>query len=67
MRAPRWEYKSLHLDVAGWLGPKVEPDRLDAELNAHGDAGWELVSALDVNTGQGATAAIVALFKRPRG
>ena len=66
MRAPRWEYKSLHLDVVGWLGPKVDPGQLDAALNSHGDAGWELVSAFDVNSGQGVTSAIVALFKRPR-
>jgi hypothetical protein len=66
MRPPRWEYKTLRLDVAGWLGPKVDPARFDAELNALGDAGWELVSALDVNRAEGATAAIVALFKRAR-
>jgi hypothetical protein len=66
MRPPRWEYKSVHLEVAGWLGPNVEPARLDAELNRHGDAGWELVSAFNVNEGAGGTSAIVALFKRPR-
>jgi hypothetical protein len=66
MRASRWEYKSLSLDVSGWLGPNVEPEKLDAELNAHGEAGWELVSAFDVNRGHGRTSAIVALFKRSR-
>jgi hypothetical protein len=66
MRAPQWEYKTLQIDVAGWLGPKVQPEVLDAELNRHGEAGWELVSAFDVNRGHGSTSAIVALFKRPR-
>jgi len=54
------------LDVHGWLGPKVEPGRLDAELNAHGADGWELVAVFDINHGHGTTAAIVATFKRVR-
>ena len=66
MRHPRWEYKTLEIDVAGFFGPNVKPEALDAELNAHGADGWELVSAFDVNRGHGRTSAIVALFKRPR-
>jgi hypothetical protein len=66
MRAPKWEYKTVQIDVSGWLGPKLQPDAVDAELNLYGDAGWELVSAFDVNRGHGHTSAVVALFKRPR-
>jgi hypothetical protein len=66
MRAPRWEYKTVRIDVGGWLGPNVQPDALDAELNRYGEDGWELVSAFDVNEGNGSTMAIVTLFKRPR-
>ena len=66
MRAPRWEYTSVRIEVTGWIGPKIEPQAIDAELNRYGDAGWELVSAFDMNRSDGATAAIVALFKRPR-
>lgn len=66
MRPPRWEYRTIMLDVHGWLGPKVEPGRLDAELNAHGADGWELVAVFDINHGHGTTAAIVATFKRVR-
>ena len=54
------------VDVATWLGPKIDPSALDAELNGHGADGWELISAFDVNRGHGHTSAIVALFKRPR-
>ena len=61
----RWEYRTVKLDVAGWLGPKVDSVRIDAELNAHGREGWELVSAFDVNQGHGSTSALVLLFKRP--
>ena len=64
MRPPQWEYRTVHIDVAGWLGPKVNPEAVDAELNRYGAMGWELVSAFDVNSGHGHTSAIVALFKR---
>ena len=66
MRHDRWEYKTLHFDVSTWLGPKLVPEQLDAELNAHGEAGWDLVSTFDVNGTNGTTKAIVAVFKRPR-
>jgi phenylalanyl-tRNA synthetase beta subunit len=66
MRAQQWEYKSVQIDVAGWINPDVQPEALDAALNVHGAAGWELVSAFDVNRGHGRTSAVVALFKRAR-
>ena len=66
MRPPAWEYKSVQIDVAGFFSPDVQPDLLDAELNAFGAQGWELVSAFDVNRGHGRTSAVVALFKRAR-
>ena len=66
MRAPRWEYTTVRIDVGGWLGPDGQPGAVDAALDRHGDAGWELVSAFDVDAGQGSTTAIVARFERPR-
>ena len=66
MRSARWEYKSLKVDVTGWIGPKIDHAEVDAALNAHGAEGWELVSAFDLNRGDGGSATIVALFKRAR-
>ena len=66
MRAPRWEYKSLKIEVAGWFGPNVDPETMDRALDANGAEGWELVSAFDVNAGHGRTTEIVLVFKRPR-
>ena len=66
MRPPRWEYKSITIDVAGWFGPDVNPEKMDQVLDANGAEGWELVSAFDVNAGQGRTTSIVVLFTRPR-
>lgn len=61
----RWEYKTLKLDVHGFFAPKVDPSVISAELNKLGGEGWELVAAFDTNWGQGATASVVAIFKRP--
>ena len=66
MRAPQWEYKSVQMDVSGFFSTKLESDQLDAELNALGAEGWELVSAFDLNSGHGRSSGVVALFKRPR-
>lgn len=59
-----WEYRTVKLDVSSWLGPKVEPEKIDAELNAYGREGWELVSVVDVNKHQGTTSELVLVFKR---
>ena len=66
MPRDRWEYRSVRLDVGGWVGPKVDLAQLDATLNGIGADGWELVSAVDLNKSDGKTSAIVALFKRAR-
>jgi len=60
-----WEYRTLKLDVSGWLGPKVDAAKIDAELNAHGREGWELVDVIDINKHQGTTSELVLVFKRP--
>ena len=65
-RGEKWEYRSVRLDVGGWVGPKVDLAELDATLNSVGAEGWELVNALDLNQSDGKTTAIVALFKRQR-
>jgi hypothetical protein len=66
MTAPRWEYKSLLIDVTGFWGPNIDSSGLEEVLNQHGSDGWELVSAFDINRGHGATAALMVLLKRPR-
>lgn len=66
MRGQKWEYTSAVIEVGGWIGPKVDRDVVDTELNRYGEAGWELVGAIDLNAGHGRTSGIVALFKRPR-
>jgi hypothetical protein len=61
----KWEYHTLMLNVHGFFGPSVDYERFSSELNILGESGWELVSVFDVNIGEGVTASIVAIFKRP--
>jgi len=44
----------------------IDEAGLAAEMNALGEQGWELVSALDTNAIEGATRILVLMFKRPR-
>ena len=64
VRPPQWEYTTALIEVGGWVSAKVDPAAVSAELNRYGAQGWELVSAFDVNDGNGKTSKIVALFKR---
>lgn len=62
-----WEYKVVKVPVPGVFKPEVKEEAIDQALNQHGAAGWELVSALGVHTGNGATIEIVLMLKRPGG
>ena len=53
------------MSVNGVFKPDVNPLALEQPLNALGDDGWELVSALSVATGNGATIEIALMLKRP--
>lgn len=66
LQATRWEYTTLKLDVDRFvLGPNIEPAQVSRHLNEFGGDGWELVSMIDVNAGEGRTCDLVAVFKRP--
>lgn len=62
----RWEYLTLKFGTSGWLGGHVDTAELDAELNALGDDGWEVVAALDTNQSHGQSRYIVVILKRLR-
>ena len=65
MTQVQWEYRTVKVDVAGWLTPKLETHVFDAQLDELGREGWELVNVMDLNMGHGASFALVAVFKRP--
>ena len=65
-RGEKFEYRSLRIEVSGWIGNKVNLAEVDGIINGLGSEGWELVSALDLNQSHGKTDALIALFKRQR-
>ena len=54
----RWEYKTLIIKKT-WLG-KINTEMYEAELNAAGRDGWELVNVTQDATG------VLAVFKRSK-
>lgn len=65
-KATRWQYHMLTVDVYRFArGPHVDARQISGNLNQLGGEGWELVSMIDVNAGQGETCDLVAVFKRP--
>lgn len=61
----RWEYRVMALQVGGLFAPNVDLDQLGNYLNGAGDEGWELVTVVDINHGQGRTVELVGIMKRP--
>ena len=62
----RWEYRVAQINVTGFFGPTIDVDQLGEYLNQAGNDGWELVSMVDVNRGNGATSELIITLKRPR-
>ncbi|HEX9938796.1 MAG TPA: DUF4177 domain-containing protein [Longimicrobium sp.] len=63
--AARWEYVTLRIDVDRFIsGPAIDVKDISHHLNHFGGEGWELVSMIDVNAGEGRTCDLVAVFKR---
>jgi hypothetical protein len=56
--ANRWKYMVVTVKGVVWTGI-VSDERLQAELNQHGNVGWELVNAVAMAIG------IKLVFKRP--
>lgn len=63
----KWEYKTIKLKAAGFMGGKVDEVKLDALMNELGGQGWELVAGFDTNELYGSTRDVVVIFKRPKG
>lgn len=61
----RWEYQTMTLNIDGFFGPNIDELQISRNLNVAGMNGWELTSVLPVTKGQGYTAIIIAILKRP--
>jgi hypothetical protein len=60
----KWEYTSFKVETKGFSGGILDTEDFDSKLNEFGEQGWELISCISTNMGQGATREIVAVFKR---
>ena len=60
----KFEYHTFIYDTAGFMGGKVDANDFQDRLNMLGSQGWELVSSVTTNQGQGFTRSIVSVFKR---
>ena len=60
-----YEYKILKFSVKGWMGGKLDGDDMEAQLNTHGAAGWELMGIVPVLKEMGQTTLLVATLKKP--
>jgi hypothetical protein len=60
----KFEYYTYKYDTEGWMGGKVDTNRLQADLNRLGEEGWELVSSTSTNQGEGYTRSMIFIFKR---
>ena len=61
----KFEYKTIKLGTEGFLGGKLDEEKLDSYMNDLGSSGWELISAFDTNRYDGQTRDVVIIFKRP--
>ncbi len=61
-----YEYLTLPFQTNQPLHPgRLDQEIFQAQLNAQGADGWELVSAFTTNQSNGITHAVTAVFKRP--
>ncbi|MCU0494667.1 MAG: DUF4177 domain-containing protein [Chloroflexaceae bacterium] len=61
----RWEYRVMSMNVDGFFGPHLDVNELGQYLNQAGNEGWELVTVLPVQRGEGRTSDLVGILKRP--
>lgn len=55
-----WEYKTIIIKAkASLMGGKFDSSKIDAELNVHGNNGWELVSVVTSNRGYGESGSLI--------
>lgn len=60
----KYEYHTYVYNTGGFQGGKVDAYELETEINQLGNLGWELVSSVSTNQGDGYTRSIVCIFKR---
>ncbi len=62
----KWEYKTIKVELKGFLGGILKTEDFDYELNKLGEQGWELVSSFSTNAAEGYSRDAIAVFKRKK-
>lgn len=62
----KWEYKTIKVELKGFLGGILKTEDFDYELNRLGEQGWELVSCFSTNAAEGYSRDAIAVFKRKK-
>lgn len=62
----KWEYKTIKVELKGFLGGILKTEDFDYELNKLGEQGWELVSCFSTNAAEGYSRDTIAVFKRKK-
>ena len=60
----QFRYKTYIYNPTGFTGGHVDEREFEDELNRLGSDGWELVSAVSSNAGNGYTREIVCILKK---
>lgn len=60
----KWEYKTIKVELKGFLGGILKTEDFDYELNRLGEQGWELISCFSTNAAEGYSRDAIAVFKR---
>jgi hypothetical protein len=60
----KFEYNIISLQDEGFWAVEFDWEKLKEELNSLGAEGWEVVSAVDINTGHGRSRDVNILLKR---
>lgn len=60
----KFEYNIISLQDEGFWSVEFDWGKLNEELNSLGAEGWEVVSAVDINTGHGRSRDVNILLKR---
>lgn len=60
-----WEYKTVIIKAQkSFMGGKFDSNEIDKVLNEYGKFGWELVSIVTSNRGQGDSGSLICVFKK---
>ena len=62
----KWEYRTLKIELSGFMGGVLKTDTFDETINEAGEEGLELVSCFATTGGQGYGREAVAVFKRKK-